>query len=135
MKHMPARRFPRFYVINPLTDRRLDQRFSSTENVVMRLSQSLAVHPAVAHEVSRRGLRLESTIRIEVGTAIQIAFPNAIDHIQAFGVVAWTRELPGKTKFESGVRVEAWHGIFMGNESWKKYTGMRPKNDRRLRRR
>lgn len=135
MKKNTARRFPRFYVINPLPDRRLDPRFDSSENVVMRFSESLAVYPAVAHEVSRRGLRLESSVRIELGTTVQISFPNAIDHIQAFGQVVWTRERPGKARFDSGVRVEAWHGIFMGRESWKKYAGIRPKGDRRARRR
>jgi hypothetical protein len=129
MKSGAQRKLTRFYVINPISDRRVEQRFDSREDVLVRFPESGKIVTAVALDVGKSGLRLESDAEIVVGAELEVAFPKAVDHIRCFGRVAWTK--PVGTGRLAGVAVESWHGVVLGEESWTRYKGTGPKKDRR----
>lgn len=135
MKTAPVRKLPRFYIINPVTDRRLEPRFESREDVVIRFDESGRTYPAVAHDIWRRGMKLECSVQLPVGAGVQIAFPNVPDHIRCFGRVVWCRAKEKSKDFENGVAIDAWHGIVEGEDSWKKFRGLKLKADRRAKQR
>ncbi|MBV9080215.1 MAG: hypothetical protein JO102_03745 [Elusimicrobia bacterium] len=70
---------------------------------------------------------------MESGAEVEIAFPQAPDHIRCFGRIVWTRRVPGAPVREAGVSVEVWHGVVLGEESWTRFKGATPKKDRRSR--
>lgn len=119
-------------MINPIGDRRLEARFESRENVVVRLEQGDKVIPAVGYEIGRFGMKLETHFELEMGSYVQVAFPNAADHVRCFGRVVWSRPARESGGFECGLSLESWHGIVEGEESWKKYQGGRSKSERRI---
>lgn len=127
----PARKITRFYIINPIGDRRTEIRFQSTENVVIKFLDNDKVTPAMAHEVGQAGLRLESECELEVGQDIEVSFPKAPDHINCFGRIVWVKFHPGANMWTCGVAVESWHGIVAGSNSWMVYKGSAPQKDRR----
>ena len=130
MKPSPRKHF-RYYIVRPASDRRLEQRFESREDVVVRLSEEGRVRPAVASDIGRMGLRLESEEPFEMGQIVEIAFPQSPDHVRAYGRIVWARRLPASRRTEAGVAVEAWHGVVMGASSWLRYKGGHPRRDRR----
>lgn len=131
MRSALPRKLTRFYVINPVGDRRLEQRFESKENVVLRLPQSGKVGPAVAFDVGRHGLRLESDAQLQTGMDVEVAFPNTPDQMRCFGRVAWVRERAFGKYFECGIAVDVWHGVISGENSWVTVKGAVPKSERR----
>lgn len=133
MRLSTPRKLTRFYVINPITDRRFEQRFESRQDVQIRFENSGHAVQAVACDVSKRGLRLETEIKLEPGRDIQVVFPDSPDHIRCFGHVVWSRPLEEGSNYESGISIDAWYGIVQGEDSWKRYRGIRPKHDRRQR--
>jgi hypothetical protein len=133
MKTNLQRKLTRFYIINPVGDRRIEQRFESRESVVVRFPESGEMAPATALDMARAGLRLETEGELPLGAEIEVAFPAAPDHIRCFGRVAWVRTVG--TRREAGVAVEVWHGVVLGEESWTRYKNLGPKKDRRNRQR
>jgi hypothetical protein len=129
MKSGAQRKLTRFYIINPISDRRTEQRFDAREDVVVRFPETGKVCPAVALDLARTGLRLESGAEMPVGADVEIAFPKAVDHIRCFGRIAWVK--PGGNGTTAGVAVDAWHGVVLGEASWTRYKGAAPKKDRR----
>lgn len=134
MKMRPlSRKTPRFYVINPITDRRTETRFESRETAVVRFLTTDKSAPALAYDVGRYGLKIEMTHGAEPGDRLQIAFPSRPDHARCFGHVAWVRPMTETRKFEIGVAVDDWQGVVNGGNSWRGLKGVRPKQDRRTR--
>lgn len=132
MRITSPRKLTRFYVINPIGDRRLEQRFESREDVVLKVSQTGKIFPSVAYDLGRYGLRLESEGMLQPGMDIEVAFPNTPDQVHCFGRVVWARAKTGHLS-EYGVAIEAWHGVVRGENSWSKFKGVRPKVERRQR--
>lgn len=132
MKPNAQRKLTRFYIINPINDRRLEQRFDAREDVLVRFPDSGKVAPATAVDIGRVGLRLETAAELPMGAEVEVAFPAAADHIRCFGRVVWVRPGP-EGRRTAGVSVEAWHGVVLGHESWTRYKGATPKKDRRAR--
>lgn len=132
MKDSSPRKLTRFFIINPVGDRRLEKRFESREDVVVRVQPEGRVFPSVALEVGQYGMRLESKEALEVGMGLEIAFPRGRDNINCFGRVAWIYKTPQGAGMV-GVAVEAWHGIVSGSASWMKFKGTVAKTDRRQR--
>ena len=133
MKSHAHRKSPRFFIVNPLRDRRRETRFESTHDVVVRVLNSGKTFPAVAFDVGERGLKIDLGAFMETGSTLQIAFPNASGHVRCFGRVVWSKP-SGADRCEAGVYVNAWHGIVEGSDSWKRFKGFRPKRDRRFNR-
>ncbi len=131
MRLATPRKLTRFYVINPIGDRRLEQRFDSREDVVLKVAQTGKVFPSVAYDMGRYGMRLEFDGVLQPGMDIEVAFPNTPDQVHCFGRVVWGRA--HGPLHEYGVAVEAWHGVVRGENSWTKYKGVRPKSERRQR--
>ncbi len=128
-----ARKIPRFYVINPNTDRRFEMRFYAKENVVIRMGEGneRKMIPAVACEIGRRGIRLKTDVTLPEGAHIQMSFPNTPDHINCFGRVVWCHPPKMGSGFETGVEVNAWHGITEGEYSYRRFLNNRARTDRR----
>jgi hypothetical protein len=133
MKSTTQRKLTRFYVINPVGDRRLEQRFESREDVVVRVPQTGKVFPAVGYDVGQYGMRLESEGVLLADLYVEVAFPNTPDQVHCFGRVVWARNRSGSNSYECGIAIEAWHGIVRGASSWTKYKGIHPKPERRSR--
>lgn len=131
MRPTAARKLTRFYIINPVGDRRLEQRFDSKESVVFRLSESGRVGPATAYDIGRHGLRIECSWSPEIGMDVEVAFPNTSDQMRCFGHVAWVRERAFGKYFECGVAIDVWHGVIAGEKSWMSLKGSLPKLERR----
>lgn len=131
MRLATPRKLTRFYVINPIGDRRLEQRFDSREDVVLKVAQTGKVFPSVAYDMGRYGMRVEFDGVLQPGMDIEVAFPNTPDQVHCFGRVVWGRAHGSLHKY--GVAVEAWHGVVRGENSWTKYKGVRPKSERRQR--
>ncbi len=129
------RKLTRFYVINPVTDRRREHRFESRESVVVRLERIGKTSPATAYDIGQTGLRLETLFPPEIGSDLQLVFPNTADHVRCFARVVWSRPLENRKSFESGLSIEEWHGFVEGGMSWKRYHGLNPKGERRQRKR
>lgn len=127
----PARKVTRFYIINPISDRRVEARFEARESVIVRLEDTGKKFPATARDIGQRGLRLESDVPIEIESQIQVVFPNAQDNVQNYGRVVWAKYYEASKTYECGVAIDAWHGIVEGENSWKRFKGTQPKNDRR----
>ena len=130
MKSNAQRKLTRFYIINPISDRRVEQRFEAREDVVIRFPESGKMGPATAVDVGKTGMRLETEMDLPVGCDVEIAFPKAVDHVQCFGRVAWVKPSGEKTRI-AGVAIDSWHGVVLGEESWTRYKGTAPKKDRR----
>lgn len=128
-----ARKLTRFYIINPVGDRRLEQRFESKEQVVLRFPLSGKMGPAVAYDIGKHGMRIETELQIQPGYDVEIAFPNSADHMQCFGRIVWAKPINGGKNFEGGVSIEVWHGVIQGENSWTSKKGTRPKAERRVR--
>lgn len=133
MRLTSPRKLTRFYVINPIGDRRLEQRFESREDVVLKVAQTAKIFPSVAYDLGRHGMRLETEGVLQPGMDIEVAFPNTPDQVHCFGRVVWGRARSGGRSHEYGVAIEAWHGVIRGENSWTKYKGVRPKPERRTR--
>ena len=119
MRPSSDRKLTRFYIINPVGDRRLEQRFESREDVVVRFFPSGKMAAGVAHDIGQYGLRLDITQSIEQGAELEIAFPNAPDDVTCFGRVVWLHPLPEGKICETGVAVQVWHGIIeAGTPGW-----------------
>ncbi len=131
MRPEPHRKLTRFFIINPIKDRRLENRFESREDVDVRFEDSGLDFPAQAFDIGQYGLRLDTKRDLPMGSYVQIAFRHANDNIRCFGQLVWTAEKEEGPGFESGVAVESWHGIVHGSESWKDFRGFKPKRDRR----
>lgn len=130
MQHGP-RKLTRFFIINPVTDRRLETRFESKENVDVRDEETEKVFPAIAFDIGRHGLRLETTEKTEIGKTYQIAFLETPDNIRCFAMAVWVKKREEGSGYETGLAISAWHGIVMGKESWEKFKGVKLKRDRR----
>ena len=135
MKHTPHRKVTRFYVINPVGDRRIEKRFESRENVVIRQEEGGRMSPGVAFDIGRYGMKLEVELDLDMGAYIQVAFPKATDNARCFGRVVWSRPLKSAGTFEAGVSIDSWHGIVSGEETYKFHQGKSTKKDRRFVRR
>ncbi|MCB4755819.1 MAG: PilZ domain-containing protein [Elusimicrobia bacterium] len=133
MNYAQARKLTRFYVINPRSDRRGEDRFDAFQNAVVRCSGTEEMFPGVVLEVGQKGLRLLIKSSLAIGTDIEMAFPNTPDHVRCFGRVIWIKRRSNAGEIEVGVEVNAWHGIVQGPESWKKFKSPTPKKDRRQR--
>lgn len=131
MKSFFQRKLTRFYIINPIGDRRLEQRFESQEAVVLRVTQTGKVVPAIGFDIGRHGLRIETDWQLQPGTDVEISFPNTVDQMQCFGRVVWARNLSNGKLCQSGIVIEVWHGIVSGENSWIKVKGAKPKPERR----
>jgi hypothetical protein len=131
MKTLTTRKEPRFFVVNPITDRRLEFRFETSEEVHVRLEETREVFPALATEIGRYGMKIETNGILQEGTQIQVAFLNDPENIRVFGLVVWSKKKEDSSVHESGLVLDSWHGIVMGKDSWKKHKGILPKRDRR----
>ncbi|MCG3204706.1 MAG: hypothetical protein KCHDKBKB_01422 [Elusimicrobia bacterium] len=131
MRFATARKLTRFYIINPIGDRRLEQRFDSKESVVLRFPATGRVGPAIAYDIGRHGLRLEYETQPTIGIDVEIAFPNTPDQMRAYGHVVWVRERAFGKYFECGVSISVWHGVINGEKSWMSLKGFIPKEERR----
>jgi hypothetical protein len=131
MKFSSPRKHLRYYFVRPASDRRLEQRFESREDVVVRFTEEGRIRPAVASDIGRMGLRMESDEAFEMGQTVEIAFPQSVDHVRAYGRVVWSRRLPSSRRTEAGVAIEAWHGVVLGGQSWLRFKGAHPRRDRR----
>lgn len=132
MRSPAQRKLTRFYVINPVGDRRLEQRFESREDIVVRVPQTGKMFPAVGWDVGQYGMRMESEAILQPNMNIEIVFPNTPDQVHCYGRVVWGKPRIGSSIFECGVAIEAWHGIVKGGDSWSKFKGSRPKSERRV---
>ena len=135
MKSNEQRKKPRFFIINPNRDRRSEERFESCEDVILTFpdDKDRKAVPAIAYDIGKQGLKLETTQPIEEGTDIQVVFAKSADNVRCFGLVRWARPMKGDSLFESGVIVSAWYGITQGSESYRQFKGTRTKKDRRNR--
>jgi len=125
------RKTPRFFIINPVTDRRMECRFESLETVDIRDEETGKTISGVASDIGRRGLKLESPTHLLVGNTIQVAFQDDIENVRCFGHVAWSKRKEDSSDYESGLQIDSWHGIILGPDSWKKFKGVKVKRDRR----
>lgn len=133
MKSGAQRKLTRFYIINPISDRRMEQRFDSREDVLLRFLSNGNVAPAVALDVGKKGLRIETEGELFAGEDVEISFPRGTDHIRCFGQIVWVKPL-GTIRI-AGVSVESWHGVVLGEDSWLRYKGVVSKKDRRAKKR
>lgn len=131
---MVHRKLTRFFVINPRPDRRIESRFSSRSDVVVKMGEGPAdkIYKAVAFEIGQYGMRLEVETPLNPGAHIQVAFPNTLDNVRCFGRVVWCQKSKASLGHECGLSVESWYGITDGAASWKKFAGPFPKKDRRV---
>jgi hypothetical protein len=121
----------RFYIINPIGDRRLEQRFESKESVVLRIPQTGKMGPATGYDIGRHGMRVETDLTLQPGMEVEVAFPNTPDHMRCFGRVVWARERAFGKYNECGISIDVWHGIIGGEGSWMTVKGATPKLERR----
>lgn len=128
---MLNRKSPRFFIINPVSDRRLETRFESREKIQIRSEESGEVITGIAEEIGEKGLRFESPSFFDSGSRIQLVFSETPDNIGCFGHIVWVRPADEKKGYVCGVSIESWHGIINGNQSWKRLKGFHPKRDRR----
>lgn len=135
MRPSSARKLTRFYIINPITDRRVEQRFESRENVFVRMPQTGRSGPAVAYDIGRNGLRIECDWTVQSGMDIEVAFPNSTDNMKCYGHIVWCKERAFGKFYESGIAIDVWHGIVEGENSWTKVRGSKPKSERRAKNR
>ena len=131
MRPNAQRKLTRFYIINPVTDRRVEQRFESRENVFLRMPQTSRSGPAVAYDIGKNGLRMECDWMVQSGMDIEIAFPNSLDNMKCYGHVAWVKERAFGKFYECGIAIDVWHGIVGGENSWTNVRGAKPKAERR----
>jgi hypothetical protein len=131
MRSNSQRKLTRFYIINPITDRRVEQRFESREQIFLRIPQIGRSGPAVAYDIGRSGLRLECDWNVQPGMDIELAFPNSTDNMKCYGNIVWCKERAFGKFFECGISIEVWHGIVEGENSWTKVRGAKPKPERR----
>jgi len=127
------RKLTRFFVINPVNDRRNESRFESHQNVAVTLDETGLEFIAVAHDIGQKGLRLETTAEIELGHHLQIVFKDNAENICCFGRVVWSAKKEENNEFRYGLSIDSWRGIVKGAESWKRYKGFKVKRDRRRR--
>lgn len=133
MRTAMHRKITRFYVINPIGDRRLEQRFESREDVVIRIPQTGKMYPAVAYDLGQNGMRLETEGILQPQTDMEVAFPNTPDQVHCYARVVWGKPRAGSKYYEYGLAIEAWHGIIKGSTSWTRFKGIKPKPERRQR--
>ncbi len=114
-------------------DRRLEQRFESREDVVIRVPSTGKVFTASGCDVGRHGMRLETEGFLQPSMDIEVAFPNTPDQVHCYGRIVWGKPRPGGKAYDYGVAIEAWHGIVRGENSWTRYKGVKPKQERRTR--
>lgn len=131
MRSSSQRKHLRYYFVKPASDRRLEQRFESREDVAIRIPATGKIRRGVAGDIGRMGLRLETEEVMEMGDAIELVFPHSSDGVRCFGRVVWSRRLPGSRCAESGVAIEAWLGVILGENSWLRFKGAHLKKDRR----
>lgn len=131
MRAQQKRKTPRFFIVNPLSDRRREARFESRESVVIRVQNTGKTFPAIAYDIGHKGIKLESKDLLKPDMTLQVAFPNSVDHVRCFGKTVWSKSLGKTHDFETGVVVEGWFGIVEGGASWQHYKGFKPKRDRR----
>lgn len=131
MKLFRWRKEPRFFIVNPNTDRRGEVRFESRESVVVRMLSTGKSLPGVAFDIGQKGLKLHLPDMPLPESGVQIQFPNFAENIQCFGHIIWTHPVEGQDIFEAGFVVESWLGIVEGGNSWKKLIGFKIKKDRR----
>jgi hypothetical protein len=89
------------------------------------------VAPALAFDIGEKGLRLITKMKLYVGADLEIAFPSTMDHVECFGCVIWTRSVNSDSEMEVGISLDSWHGVTQGADSWKRFRGLHPRNDRR----
>ena len=131
MSTVHPRKAPRCFVINPISDRRVEVRFNSTQAVQIFEPQTERTLQGHASDIGRRGLKLECDHLLTNGETIQITFPETHDAIHCYGHVVWTRAKEEGGGYHSGIEVHAWHGIVAGPDSWQKLKGVHPKRERR----
>ena len=131
MRQPSHRKITKFFIVNPITDRRLETRFDSREEVLIRVQRTGQTFPGCALEIGKNGLKLESFNLLKPGVDLQIIFPKTTDQIRCFGKVVWGRKLEKTQDFEFGIAIESWYGIVSGNGSWKQLKGFRKKKERR----
>lgn len=131
MRSLTTRKLTRFYIINPIGDRRLEQRFESKESVVLRFPQTGKMGPGTAYDIGRNGMRIECDWQLSPGMDIEVAFPNTADHMRSFGSVVWVKERAFGKFFECGLQIDVWHGVVSGEKSWMNVKGTVPKIERR----
>lgn len=125
------RKTPRFFIINPITDRRNETRFESRYEITVTIKSTKKSFTSVAYDIGQYGLKMEAPEPLEVGTAVEIAFPHSKENINCFGQVVWNRPMGGDRKQEIGVMISDWHGIVAGRNSWIQFKGIKLKQDRR----
>lgn len=122
---------PRFFVINPIDDRRTERRFESQEPIKIRLHKTGDTLTGAAFDIGHYGLRLETKRLFEVGERLQIEFEHRANNIGCFAQVAWAEAGSNGLPSQCGVAIESWYGIVEGKESWQRVKGVKPKKDRR----
>src|SRR5258706_11453164 len=123
MSSFSNRKVPRFFIINPVQDRRMEVRFESEEQVEVFLEGSKETISAVAYDIGKQGLRLRTKKPFDLDSSLQIGFHDNPENIRCFGHVVWSKSSEEGNAFECGVQITSWHGIVSGNNSWKKYKG------------
>lgn len=130
MKEFAHRKSPRFFVINPVNDRRTETRFESEEPVKVKNLRTHQVVSGRAFEIGHYGIRLEVPRCLSVGDQLQIEFSHRPENIGCWGQVAWC-EPKEDALSNSGIVIESWYGIVDGPQSWKRVKGVALKKDRR----
>jgi len=131
MKESLSRKSPRFFVINPVNDRRAETRFESEEHVKVKNLRTHQVSSGTAFDIGHFGLRLEASREYSIGDHLQIEFSGRAENIGCWGQVAWSESRGEKDASNSGVAMNPGFGIVDGPESWKRMKGSKPKKDRR----
>ena len=111
MKEFMHRKSPRFFVINPVNDRRSETRFESEEPVKVKNLKTHQTLNGAAFDIGHYGLRLESQHQFSVGDPLQIEFSRRTENIGCWGQVAWCEPKDAEGTVNSGVAIESWYGI------------------------
>lgn len=131
MKESLHRKSPRFFVINPVNDRRSETRFESEEPIRVQNLKTRQFLSGRAFDIGHFGLRLEVPASFEVGDHLQIEFIRRHENIGCWGQVAWCEAKGSGSTIQSGIAIESWYGIIDGPESWRQVKGVTLKKDRR----
>jgi len=117
-------------------DRRKSLRFESAMAILIRLSPDGTPMNGSAIEMGPNGMRLVTKIPLVEAAYVHISFQNASNNTHCEGRIVWTQTAeddPGL--YECGVDIQRWGGGIPGQEGVQKNPILKPKKDRRKKRR
>jgi hypothetical protein len=117
-------------------DRRQAARYDVSIDLNVRFLPDGSPIKASAIEVGPNGMRILTAIPLVEASYVHISFASASNNTFCEGRVVWTqRSTDNSTQFESGVDIQRWGGGLPGEEVINSLTDIKPKKDRRSRRR